>query len=394
MPYMPPITSILNIDGFCVEDIHGINPVVFKVRYTLAIACPHCSGSDLRLKDTFYRWIRHESLGTRQTCLYLRTHKYLCRSCGRYFNDRFPGILPYKRSTEAFRKEIFEKHYDGICQRTLSERLLVGQATIERCYQSMLSLKLSRTQNNPCPRVLGIDEHFFTRKEGYATTLCDLGKRRVYDVVLGRSEKSLERSLLNLSERDRVKVVVMDLSETYRSISKRYFPNAKIVTDRFHVIRLVNHHFLKVWQSIDPEGKKNRGLLSLMRRSLNRLSDVQKQNLERYFDRFPALRVIWEFKHKLYWLLMIKHRTKRQCQGLVRVYLRYVGWLKESPFESLKTLGKTLESWSQEIARMWRFTKSNGITEGFHNKMELISRRAYGFRNFENYRLRVRALCS
>lgn len=57
------------------------------------------------------------------------------------------------------------------------------------------------------------------------------------------------------------------------------------------------------------------------------------------------------------------------------------------------TLGKTLESWREEVARMFRFTKSNGILEGFHNKMEMISRRAYGFKNFENYRLRVKALC-
>jgi hypothetical protein len=41
------------------------------------------------------------------------------------------------------------------------------------------------------------------------------------------------------------------------------------------------------------------------------------------------------------------------------------------------------------IACMWRFTKNNGITEGFHTKMELIQRRAYGFKNFTNYRLRV-----
>jgi transposase len=47
-----------------------------------------------------------------------------------------------------------------------------------------------------------------------------------------------------------------------------------------------------------------------------------------------------------------------------------------------------------EIANMWRFTRNNGITEGFHNKMETISRVAYGFRNFENYRLRVKVLCS
>jgi transposase len=60
----------------------------------------------------------------------------------------------------------------------------------------------------------------------------------------------------------------------------------------------------------------------------------------------------------------------------------------------MQTLGNTLDDWKDEIARMWRFTKSNGITEGLHNKMELISRRAYGFKNFDNYRLRVRALCS
>ncbi len=42
---------------------------------------------------------------------------------------------------------------------------------------------------------------------------------------------------------------------------------------------------------------------------------------------------------------------------------------------------------------MWRFSKSNGPTEGFHTKMEMMTRRAYGFRNFENYRLRVLTHC-
>ena len=54
---------------------------------------------------------------------------------------------------------------------------------------------------------------------------------------------------------------------------------------------------------------------------------------------------------------------------------------------------ETLHSWSAEIATMWRFTKNNGITEGFHTKMKLSSRQAYGFRNFENCRMRVKVLC-
>ena len=85
-------------------------------------------------------------------------------------------------------------------------------------------------------------------------------------------------------------------------------------------------------------------------------------------------------KQRLHYLLLKKHKTRRQCQKVIPRFLRAV-------------LGDTLHSWSEEIARMWRFTRSNGITEGFHNKMETISRQAYGFRNFENYRQRVQVLC-
>lgn len=63
---------------------------------------------------------------------------------------------------------------------------------------------------------------------------------------------------------------------------------------------------------------------------------------------------------------------------------RLIEQLKASP---LHRLADTLRSWLQPVLAMWRFSKTNGITEGFHTKMEMITRRALGFRNFENYRL-------
>ena len=74
--------------------------------------------------------------------------------------------------------------------------------------------------------------------------------------------------------------------------------------------------------------------------------------------------------------------------------LSAIDQLHNAVFPQLVTLGETLDSWREEIGCMWRFTRNNGITEGFHNKMETISRVAYGFRNFENYRRRVKVLCS
>ena len=78
--------------------------------------------------------------------------------------------------------------------------------------------------------------------------------------------------------------------------------------------------------------------------------------------------------------------------GLPEIACRYLSRrIKRS--RTLRTLAKTLTSWLELIIGMWRFSKTNGITEGFHNKMEMISRRAFGFRNFENYRLRVLTHC-
>ncbi|MGV7006380.1 transposase [Desulfovibrio sp. QI0442] len=92
-------------------------------------------------------------------------------------------------------------------------------------------------------------------------------------------------------------------------------------------------------------------------------------------------------------LLRVRAQNIDSCRKYVSELLDKIDQLRKTPFAPLRTLGKTLHNWREEVARMFRFTRNNGITEGFHRKMKLIQRRAYGFRNFENYRLRVRVLC-
>jgi transposase len=151
-------------------------------------------------------------------------------------------------------------------------------------------------------------------------------------------------------------------------------------------------HFLTCWRDVDPTGSKNRGLLSLMRRHRRNLTPERWGTLTAYFTQF-VLEPIYSFKHRLCDLLLHKHRNQKQCRALLPRFLRSVQELLDAKLAPLVQLGETLRAWSQQIAAMWRFTRNNGITEGFHNKMETISRQAFGFRNFENYRLRVKVLC-
>lgn len=387
--------AVLGLPGYQITGIEEVAGMVrISARYEGSKACPDCGSQRLRLKDKRMREPRHECWGLRHCVLELESCKFRCKDCGRSFWQRFPGILPRLRATEPFRREVFVAHYDGANRSRLGKRMRIGSATVERWFQDHLRRELGHRRDAPCPRVLGIDEHFFSKKEGYATTFCDLRAHRIFDVVLGRSEAALEQYLAKLPGKDRVRIVCMDLASVYRAIVRKHFPKAKIVADRFHVIRLINHHFLACWREIDPVGGKHRALVSLMRRHRHNLKPEQKAKLETYFQQFPVLREIYFFKQRLCYLLLKKHRTKKQCVHLVRRFLQALDQLNQVGLAPLVQLGQTLTSWAAEIATMWRFTRNNGITEGFHTKMEMLQRQAFGFRNFNNYRLRVKMMCS
>jgi transposase len=367
--------------------------VSISVRYTGPVQCVHCGGSRLRDKGRFRRRVRHENWGMRRCVLELEAHKWQCLECRRYFRQRFPGILACQRSSEAFQKMVYRHHLDGTNRSRLGKREGIGAATVERYFRRGLERQFGQRHPTNCPQVLGIDEHFFTRRKGFATTLCDLKNHKIYDVVLGRSELSLQAYFERLPGKLQVKVVCMDLATHYRSLVRRYFPNAIIVADRFHVIRLVNQHFLACWRDLDPIASKSCGLLSLMRRHRHNLKPEQRTKLHAYLAAKPILEVIYRFKQKLCSLLLKKRKTRKQCQRLIPRFLTAISELDQSGLVPLVQLGSSLRNWAEQIVPMWRFTKNNGITEGFHNKMETISRQAFGFRNFENYRLRVQVLC-
>jgi len=388
---MPERQFITGVPGVKVQDVvRGSSIEIRGIAETQPdTACPKCESKRWRIKSTAERILKHGIWDEHLVVLRIKIPK----QCGCYFVLRVPGILPKKRSTEKFRKEIFHLHHGGLTQTHLQRTHLVSASTVERWYHDFVAYRVKELEGRSCPIILGIDEHFFSRKDGFATTFADLRNHKVFDVVLGRSEDSLKAYLKRLKGRDRVQIVVMDLSETYRSIVQKYFPNALIVADRFHVVKLLNHHFLKVWAMLDPEGRKNRGLLSLVRRHEGNLKIEQVPKLQSYFNQVAGLEPLYRFKQDLMQLLLKKHQKRVEAKDLIPQLLWHMNELLESPWAPLKTFGETLKSWIEPIVRMWRFTKTNGITEGLHNKMELISRRAYGFKNFKNYRLRVIALC-
>ena len=314
----------------------------------------------------------------------------------RSFWQRFPGILPRLRATEPFRRSVCQKHFDGISRSRLAKRERISSATVERWFGDYLRRMAAERASPVCPQVLGIDEHFFTRRHGYATTFCDLRNHKVHDVVLGRSEASLEGYLNRLEGKHLVKVVCMDLAVVYRSLVRKHFPQCP---DRG---RPVPRH---------PAGESSLSHLLAgagsggLKESRTDLADAPapaQTQLEQHrrlvslsARQYPALETDLPVQTEA--LLSAAGKTSQSEKVPAKLaprLLRMIAELRQAGLAPLVQLGNTLHSWREEIATMWRFTRNNGITEGFHTKMEVLQRQAYGFRNFNNYRLRVKVLCS
>ena len=392
MPYDHLITGLPYLK---IESVEGKNPIRVRCRIDRSAVCPRCGGVELRLKDTKLRKIKGITHGDAPTLLHIEVPKYRCLGCGRTFMQEIAGVRPYSRTSQPLKEEVFGKHIRGIAQTQLARDLQMGAASCERHVQEMFSLKYRERMNAPCPVYLGIDEHHFGRKQRFATTLCDLRRHKIYDILPGRAEGSLARQLFDIKDKQKVRVVVMDLSSSYRSLVQKHFPQALIVSDRFHVVRLVLQSFSAICQRIDPALKWQRGLPKLLAKNADNLTPEQRAKRDAYFQKQPAIKNLYLFKEELKAFLMTKNKSRKKLkkEGLIETFLRFIEHLENAGFDLMKTLGKTLKSWSAEILRMFTLPFSNGPTEGFHRKMKLIQRRAYGFRNFENYRLRVIVLC-
>jgi len=313
--------------------------------------------------------------------------------CERSFVQALPGIMPRRHASEGWREEMFRRHDDGICALRLSRREQVGQATVSRIYAQFTERKAKERLSLDCPPVLGIDEHTLHRGQRFMTTFCDLKNHRVFDVSPGRSEPELAGFLSQLRGREAVRMVCIDLSNTYRLLVRRWFPRARIVADRFHAVRVVCLHLMRVARQLCPDLGWNRAWLGLLRRREHRLDPEQRRGLAQLFALHPPLQGVYEMKEKLCSLLCHKNQSWGACRRHARELLGLIDTLRASGLEAAGTLAKTLSEWTEEIACMWRFSRNNAITEGFHRKMKLIQRRAYGFRSVHNYRLRILAQC-
>lgn len=353
--------------------------------------CPRCGAVCSQFYGKTKVRLRDEPLRSEQLFIEITKQRYFCKICKKPFVERIDGIKPRQRSTGRFEKFIAE-----MCERfsnisDVQRRYNCSSSFAYKVFYKYQAFKVKEKINYDWPGVIGIDEHFFSRRNGfteYVSVITDMNKKRLYEMVEGKSTKTLIHQLEHIPGRDKVKIVVMDMSSTYKKFVKDFFPNAMIVADKFHVLRLLTPTIMKMQREIHGHRQEMLFKKLVLKNRMN-LDYYLRSDVDKYLKQHPELDLIYRHKERLYEF----YRTKGVVRA-VRGFYKLVNQLKGTGHKALIKLAKTMERWKKEILLYFETGLTNARTEAFNKTAKLVQRKACGYKSFKNYRLRTLNACS
>lgn len=357
-------------------------------------ACPKCQQISHSVYD--HRWVRllDSPLRDRRVRLRIKKKRYYCKFCKKPFTELLQGVYQHQRCTDRFDRSI--RYYCGSFQNLVQVAQHHGcsRSTIHRRLYPALAKDLRRHLNYPWPKKVGLDENRFGTKKGkyyevdYNTMVTDMVHDRLYRVCRSKNVSKVFDQLKDIPGAESVEDAVIDLSEGYRKLIKALFPNARITADKFHVLRLLLPAINKTRNKIVGDRRTN-PIGRLLLRSKYNLPVSQRWMVYRFLEPHPKLQTLYQFKERLYGLYRTKghHRASLAFENILSDLKNY----EHDP--DLRRLRFTLIRWKVEILNYFITGLTNAMTEGFNNKAKLVRKMGYGYKNPENYRLRLLNAC-
>jgi transposase len=304
--------------------------------------CPHCGAAAGRQYRHGWRrrYVAHIPVGLECCDLLVRFARYRCQECRRTHTPELPGVARRARLSDGLRRYVnalAAKFQLGV--RTLMEWLRLGWNTIWRCIRAAPPPDLGRLCD------LCLDEVFFREPRQYLTVLsCADG--RVLDLEPGRGEQPSRRLLERLpaEAREQIETLATDFSPGQRRAAYTCLPQAEVVADCFHLLRLA-------------------------RRAVRDAAAAERETVR---------------------------RAVRQLRRLLREkdHAALGAWLGrwQDTAGTLHTLWKTVDQWQLEIEGYLTTGRSTGPAEALNRRIALLRRRACGYTNLHNFTRRIMLL--
>ena len=378
-------TVILDLEGIEVKKAEqdGEELQIYIEMERKSQICPCCGEETQRIHDYRTQRVKDIPLG-KKTVLYLRKRRYHCRNCRKHFYEANPFLGRYSRMTKRLIAYILTQFKDLKPASEIAKECNISSSTAFRCFDCI------SYRCRSLPHVLSIDE--FKGNAGgekYQSILTDPKNRKVLDILPNRYENDLIQYFRSFSTRDNVHYFVIDMNAHFRNVANICFPKAKIIADRYHVIRQVmwamenvrKAEQKKLSESLRKYFKRSKSLLS---KSMDHLTPDEMNRLSLMFEIAPRLARAYYLKNKFLSVM----RSSNSAEGRKNLS----DWLFLAEFEKIPEFSPCItayRNWFQEILNSFDVPYSNGYTEGCNNKTKVLKRVCFGVRNFDRFRNRI-----
>ena len=343
------------------------------------------------------------------TYIVLIKRRFICHGCKYKFTEQ----VTIQRENKNIYNKVEQKVLKDLKQYNLSLKYIAEENNISD--NTVRNILKEHTKDYPkniinLPRVISFDEFKADTKEGkYAFVLNDPIHKETLDVLSNRKKEYLIQYFTHCENRHSVEYVISDMYEPYRIVTTIMFPKAKYVVDPFHYTRYIMDALDKVrirlqdnygYNSKEYRILKNKKNVSLLRRysneidwftytkrfKNNHLVDILKYDLrENILDIDEELKMSYQLKELF--LDITHHATYENVKSQL---INWIALVREQNIEEMSEAANTIENWLEYICNSFidkRF--SNGFTEGLNNKIKVIKRVGFGYKDFDFFRLRL-----
>ncbi len=365
--------------------------VIMLGRTRHRVRCPCCNRVVKRYEGRYGRLVRHMDLSGFECYLYFEEYKLHCR-CGYRGMEDVGFVGSHRHCTRAYEEYVARL----CCFMSLKEAALIAGLdwkTVKDIDKASIRSSLKGLSEEQ-PRRIGVDEVAYQKGHKYLTVVRDVDEGRVLWVGMDRKKETLDSFFQELgAEKSRqVLVAVMDMWDPYIA-SVRQHTGADIVFDKFHIAKKVNEaldsvrrrEFKDADKDVKAEFKHKRYLV--LKRNEN-LSPEKRETLDSLLDKNETLHNAYLLKEQVLDILDEKYETI--------AIQRLETWknnIVQSGIKEYEKAMKTIENYLYGIHNYFKHKLTNAASEGFNNKIGLIKRRAYGYRDIEYFMLKIIKLC-
>jgi len=379
------ITKLFNLTSVIVDKFKVDKEVLVYIRSPRTYClCPKCEKSTNHKYDSKTRRIVHGIINGRSIILVVKIRRFKCKYCGNIFTEKING-MSQKR---------YSNHFQTISLNALKDSSFLS---VSKEYHVSIPTLVSFMKENfkvaEYPQgelILNIDEHSF-RGRDLKITIGEIINRKLLAVLGDDRQRTLVNYLKMLPEdtKSRVSEVCIDMKYSYLVAIRQELPNAKLVIDKFHIIKELIRQMediRKIFQQQNIKGYRRINRFLLLK-NIENLNEKELKELDEVFvryEKFPVLKQCYLLKErirKMYTLTDYKSAEKELNLILLSIENYPVGKMRE--------IHNTLSKWKPYILNYFYNRTTNAFIEGCHNKIKLIKRTSFGFRNFTNYMMKI-----